>query len=430
MNLVRLRSAAIVLPAVFLPAAAQAADARPLRLDDAVQMALSRNEAARIADAQVVVSDAAVEKARVAFLPTIVGVGSDVQRGSATQAQPQNIATASGTLTQPLLNAGAWPLYRQAERLLDAQHATSSEEKRLLSFSAANTFLQCLSVEQVLSAARKRLDTAKASLTDAQARVDAGLNSSNDVTRAQLDVASAQQEVSLDEGSVRRAYVALELVLNAPVQGPLVTPSATLQASQVAAGPLEKLVASAEGRRLDLVAGKHARRAAELFAQEPLLRLVPLVGIAGAVTETSNPGATGRATDETLTATLTWTLYDAGNRYADKHSRDAALDISDLQVSALERQIKGDVSSALASLESSQAAFRAAASAVDASRRSVSETATLYRQGLASALELTDANDSRFVAEVGYASAEFAMAEAYLALRQAMGLDPLGTVLS
>jgi hypothetical protein len=40
-----------------------------------------------------------------------------------------------------------------------------------------------------------------------------------------------------------------------------------------------------------------------------------------------------------------------------------------------------------------------------------------------------DANDSRFTAEVNYAAAEFAMAQAYLSLRQALGLDALGTEL-
>ncbi len=125
----------VALPAVLLPFAANAATDHPLRIDEAVQLALARNEAAKIADAQVVVADAAVEKARAAFLPTIVGVGTDVQHAVT---QPANIGTASGTFSLPLLNAPAWPLYRQAQRLLDAQRATSTDAKRLLSFSAAN----------------------------------------------------------------------------------------------------------------------------------------------------------------------------------------------------------------------------------------------------------------------------------------------------
>jgi len=65
----------------------------------------------------------------------------------------------------------------------------------------------------------------------------------------------------------------------------------------------------------------------------------------------------------------------------------------------------------------------------DAAQQNVDETAILYRQGLAKAIELIDANDSRFTADVNYAGAQYSMAVAYLNLRQAMGLDPLGTEL-
>jgi outer membrane protein TolC len=415
-----------------LAGAAQAASDHPLKLEEAVQLALTRNERARIADEQVHVADAAVEKARVAFLPTVTALGSDVARPydvvkNGATVTPYNAATSSGTISQPLVNLPAWPLYRQAQRLLDAQRATSTDTKRILEFDAANSFINALSVEAVLAAANKRLDTAKASLLDTQARVEAQLNSSNDVTRAQLDLASAVQEVASDDGNVKKAYVALEFVLNSPVTPPLVHPTPTLQAAAGGFGTVETLVASAEVHRLDLMASKHVARAAHLFADEPLMRLVPTLGIAGAVTAASLPYASGRNTDETLTTTLTWQVYDAGNRYADKHSRDASAIIADLNEVTLERQIKSDVETAAAALASAQAAFRAAADAVTASQKNVGETSTLYRQGLATALELTDANDSRFEAEVGYSGAEFAMALAYLALREAMGLEPLGT---
>ena len=87
------------------------------------------------------------------------------------------------------------------------------------------------------------------------------------------------------------------------------------------------------------------------------------------------------------------------------------------------------VRSAVALLVSAQAAFHVAEDSVKFARQNVDETAILYRQGLAKAIELVDANDSRFTAEVNFASAEFVMAQAYLTLRQALGLDPLGTEL-
>ena len=47
-----------------------------------------------------------------------------------------------------------------------------------------------------------------------------------------------------------------------------------------------------------------------------------------------------------------------------------------------------------------QAAFHSAADGVKVAKQNVEETAILYRQGLATALELVDANDSRFTADV------------------------------
>jgi len=49
-------------------------------------------------------------------------------------------------------------------------------------------------------------------------------------------------------------------------------------------------------------------------------------------------------------------------------------------------------------------------------------------QGLATALELTDANDSRFEAEVGYTGAQFSMALAYLALARRWGSSRWGRI--
>ena len=166
--------------------------------------------------------------------------------------------------------------------------------------------------------------------------------------------------------------------------------------------------------------------AAQDFADEPLLRAVPVVGVQGQVAANTTPTAAHPWNDENVQATLTWTLYDAGNRYADKHSRDAQLEIASLNAQNLARSVDAQVRSAVAVLASAQTTFHVAEQSVRFARQNVEETAILYRQGLAKAIELVDANDSRFTAEVTYATAEFTMAQAYLELRQALGLGALG----
>ncbi|MCJ7485987.1 MAG: TolC family protein, partial [Candidatus Aminicenantes bacterium] len=50
----------------------------------------------------------------------------------------------------------------------------------------------------------------------------------------------------------------------------------------------------------------------------------------------------------------------------------------------------------------------------------------LYRQGLASALEVADANVSLFEAEVGLVQERYGLGVAFLNLEAALGLDPFG----
>ncbi len=401
-----------------------------MTLADAVNLALSRNERARISELNILVAEAGVERARAGFLPVMTALGTDQQHAyGSTDKNPNNVGNASLTINQPILNAPAFPLYAQAKRLADAQHAQTIDDKRLLGFSAASAFFAVLNAQDVLQAAQNQLETAKANLADAQARAQAGLTSSNDVTRAQIDMASSAREAQTDQGTLDGALVQLAFVVNAPVAGTLAPPEATLAAAKVPTGQLEPLVRFAFDHRPDVVASRNSALAAHDFAEEPLLRLVPTLGVQGQATVTSNSAVTGRWNDELVQATLSWTLYDAGVRYADKHSRDAQAEIADLTLQQLFRSVDAQVRSAVAVLAASQGAFHVAEDAVRAARQSVEETGILYKQGLAKAIELVDANDSRFLAEVNYASAEFAMAQAYLGLRQALGLDALGTEL-
>src|SRR5262249_27384599 len=110
----------------------------------------------------------------------------------------------------------------------------------------------------------------------------------------------------------------------------------------------------------------------------------------------------------------------------DKRSRDASANIADLNTDVLLRSIDTQVRTAHVTLEAAQAALAASERSMKAAERSSTETLILYRQGLAKAIELVDSAEQTFLAEVSFATAEFSVAVAYLTLRQAVGLDPLG----
>ena len=243
----------VSLAATIAAAPAHAADPPPssaMSLEEAVQLALTRNERARISDLNVSVAEAAVEKARTAFLPVVTAVGTDQQHAYATTpTRPNNVAQATATVNQPIVNASAFPLYSQAKNLADAQHAQNVDDKRVLGFNAATAFFGVLQGQAVVQAAQRQLDNAKANLADAQARADAHLTSTNDVTRAQIDVSAAQREVENDKGALESAKVQLVFVINAPVAGTVAEPARQLgAATQPPAGP-DGLVEFAIGDR-------------------------------------------------------------------------------------------------------------------------------------------------------------------------------------
>jgi outer membrane protein TolC len=417
-------------PAPGTSPGAQARGGPGLKIDDAVQLALTRNERSRISDLNVVIADAAVEKARTGFLPVLAFNANDTAAGEVASGQPRQVGTGNIVLTQPILNPSAYPLYAQAKALAAAQRAQNVDDKLVLAFNAATAFFAVLSTSAVVEAAERQLENAQANVADTQARAEAQLTSTNDVTRARVDQAGSGRELEADRGALGNAYIQLSFLLNAPIDGPLVSPDATLSAAELPPGPAEALVKFALDRRPDVLADKESALAAHHFADEPMMRLIPSVGLVGTASGTTNTPASTRVwNQETVAATLSWTIYDAGSRYADKHSRDAQAAIADLNLQALVRNVDAQVRGSIVLLESAQAEFLVAGQARDAARQNVDETAILYRQGLAKAIELVDANDSRFTAEVNYAGAQYSMAEAYLNLRQSLGLEPLGTEL-
>jgi outer membrane protein TolC len=391
-----------------------------LRLEDAVELALTRNERAQIAALDVVIADAGVAKARAAFLPVLAARGNDTLHPRDT---PLNTVDGTLTLTQPLIDPSAWPLYAQARHEASAQRAQSADDRRQVAFDAAKAFIAVLLADQVVQAAQKKLDTARADLADTDAQARAQLVSSNDVTRARIGLASSERELASDQGSLDAAYIQLALVVKAPIARGLVVPAALLDAGVQPVPPADALVAHSLARRPDLAARKDLALAAHDFAREPRMRWLPTLDLVGQLAASSHAESD---LSGTVALTANWAIFDAGARSADARSRDAQAAIADLTADALIRTIDAQVRTAAVALVSAQLALAAGQGAMDAARKSADETAILYHQQLAKAIELLDANEQRFAAEVNFAEAQFSVASAYLALRQAMGLDPLG----
>lgn len=421
---------AVVLAGVLFTVPAQAQEV--LRLDQAVRAALENNERARKAPLRIEQASGQLERARGAFLPTLSATGSGQYRLREDRSGRNTTSSGTITLSQPILAPSAFPSYSQASHQLESEKWNSVQDRRVVAFDTARSFLQALAADRVFEAAARRLERARANLQNAEARAAAGLASVNDATRATLELATAAREVATAEGRVGTAYLQLGFLMGRPVAPPqpggqpvLAAPDGTDAAAASFETNPEDQVRAALERRPDLRAAHERTEALRASAKEPLYRLAPTLSASAQVRVLPDPLPTERGHEETATLNLQWNIFDAGFRYADRRTRTAQAESQALDESMLRRSVDNDIRVALVSLKAAREAFKIADEAIVTAQRSSDETEILYKQGLARAIELTDATARRFDAEVTRASAKLTMEQAYLELRYALGLLPV-----
>lgn len=432
------RSAAAVVGVLLAlaPSMARAEDTG-LTLEMAVRLALTRNERALAADAEVKAAEARVTRARAFFMPTLTTTGTYTRRPFEVSRkvgdtniviQSYNALAAVAQVNMTLFDAKSIPGLLQANSERDAQRFASAESCRQLSFEVSNAFLASLGTDQVLEASRNRFAYARQSLDAAKARYAAGLVSVNDVTRAELEYATAEMGVIQVKGQVETTYLELGYLLadREAARKKLVIPEFLLRGAEAGPSSAEQMIAEAQDRRLDLGSLRYHAKAQRALLIGPTLSWLPSLSFNGQYRYTNESGLTGRPTNWNLGLTMTWAIFDGFSRNADYRERKALAVLADLDVKTAMRKVELDVRDALVSLDNQRATLNQAVVATDVARKNAKETAELYRQGLATALQAADANVSLFEAEVELVRERYGLGIAFLNLEAALGLDPFG----
>jgi outer membrane protein TolC len=410
--------------ALALAAAPARADDAPLTLERAMRLAVERDERAAIADQEVVVADARVDRARAFFFPSITASGDYRYRGEPGNFQEHNVVTAglAGRIT--LFDGRGFPLYQATTLERDAARLDRREARRQIAFEAGRAFLATLGAQAVHEAAEHRIDFARLSLADARGRARAQLASTNDVTRAELELATAGLEQRRAEGDWVEARLQLGWLLGHRVDGRLAAPDALLGARS-ATSATSAVRGEAAAGRLDLAALAARAAAAAQLTKETAWRWAPSIAAVAEATTTSVGGVSGKTTDWFVGLSAVWQLWDGGGRTADRHARQAESRIARLRVEQDTRRAALETASATAAVDTARRTTSEAETAVVAARRNVEETRTLYKQGLARALEVADASARLFEVEVALARERVGLGVAVLALDAARGGDPL-----
>jgi outer membrane protein TolC len=429
--------AAFSLGLIIILAPLVASQDDPLTLDEAVKLALERNERAKATWEEVVAANARVAQARSFFLPSITSTGTYTRRAYETRRivgdteviiQRYNALSETLALSQTLFDARSLTSLAAVRARRDADVAAAAESRRQLAFEVSQAFLATLGTTQVREASARRFTYAGQSLEAAKARFAAGLASVNDVTRAELEYATAEVGLTQVKGQVETSTLQLGHLLDAAdaVRGPLVVPEFLIEAAAAEAADAEGLVAEALARRLDVGSLRSLASAQRSLSKLPMLGWLPSLSASGRYSLTNEASFNNRNWNWSVGATLTWSLFDGGSRFGQSKEQRALARMADLDLQAATRQVDVEVREALVSLSSQRASLKQASVAHEVAKKNAAETTELYRQGLASALEVADAIVSLFEAEVALVQERYGLGVAFLNLEAALGLDPFG----
>jgi outer membrane protein TolC len=325
--------------------------------------------------------------------------------------QPQNQLDANLILTVPLINIANWDRRAAAESTLAAAQADEANSELAVQKSVIRDYYTLLGDEAVLLSATRNLEIARHNVKLARDRKDSGTSSELDVQRALADQAKAEQNVTASQLGVtntRRDLYSLSGLVPEPVSS---FPEDDLHEEDALAnwtGRTSKVpsVQSAEANRVTAEEGVRTVKASLLptvsaTAEEKFTNATAFVG--GHTAIYLLQVAASWKLDTTLVAqTRAQNAAAAAARANEEHARQAAEDavFRDWQ------QIRADIDSARSTRVQIVAATLAATLAQDR-----------YESGVATQLDVLQAQKDAFSADVARIQADADLAYARLALR-------------
>jgi len=414
------------------PAAAEpAAPAGPLTLAEALALAKRNNEVTGVAEARIERAQALRRQAVAQLIPTLTLNGTYTRRarevtrevgGDEVVVQALDAYNGQAVVESVLFDLRAVPLLRAATRGVAAQTLESAELERALAFDVADTFYTSLGADALLVAAERRVRVAEQTVEESKLRLEAGLANRNDLTRAELELATARLTATRAARDAEAARLALSYLIAAPVDRALEAPAEL----EVTAGETPALVDRALGERYEVAALAERAEAARQAAIAPRLGYVPTLDLRGTWRWTNEAGLSGREEDWNVALLFGWSIWDGGDRNATAAARDADYREAQLALSDRQRRVALEVEQAVADLAAADAAYDQAEAQLDAASQNAEEVRERYRAGLATALEQADAAVSQFEAEAETARQGFLRAVTRLAVERAVGAWPLG----
>lgn len=366
--------------------------------------------------AQAAITRASVRRAWTSWQPDLVATGAYDHSGNELQLPPgtfgpeqtapitilaRNTQTGTLQLTQPLFNPQGLFLPGIANAAAEAADRTADDQRELSLLAVAQTYLNLQGLAGLLDAAREAERVALRREQDARARIAAGTEVEIGLLRAQSETAQARAQIANLLGQIDGFLPLLEALTGEAVE-PLPTITAELGATGEEPGePWQNAYAV----KAALAAVQSASKS---VTYDDFLWLPSVNGIwRGNYNSTGGFAGTQFTHDYILNISIP--LYDKGIRYAQRSEDNARLAQAQANLASARARARAAWAAARANLTAAQAVLQQTLAAYQLANRTQAQVEASARAGVATSLDLSDADQRRFAAQNAAAQARAAV---------------------
>jgi outer membrane protein TolC len=334
--------------------------------------------------------------------------------------QPVGAWTVSGSVKLPLLVPTAWAERAAAEHGSEAASASTAAVRLQLRAALVQSAWAAAAAEEIVLASERAVGVAEEHRQNAARMVSAGEAAPLSVLKADTEAVKRESDSVRARADLERVRLALGVLLGRS------EPVRVLPGPQTDDGVptwSEGLLSEAFGHRPELQSNQAKIRASQAQTLAARLRLVPQISSTATVFASDMPYPTGKKDGWRVTVDATWLLFDGGYRSARRAQTQAETESTGAANEATRLAIAQELADAIRDIRVAAERLRLAERQVAFATEAAASAKRTFEGGVTGSLEVLDANDRLYQADVGLAEARGRLGVARAGLAKALGRD-------
>ncbi len=332
---------------------------------------------------------------------------------------PFNYSSLQGSLNLSVYDAVEhrnWQAAKQTER---AMLLSAKDTRELVVLAAGGTYLQTIATAARVASQQAQVNNAQAIYNQAVVRKQAGTNARIDVTRSLVEFQTEQQRLSSLQADLRKQKISLARIIGLPLDREL-NLTDTLHFDATTPPGAGESIQRALQHRADIQAAEAQVRAAGQQVSAARAERLPSVSVGGNY-GVLGPNPTSAHGVFAVTGSVNVPVWQGGRIGGDIQQAEATLHQRQAELTDQRGRVEQDVRTALIELQTALGQVKLAESNRNYANDTLSQARDRFNAGVATTVEVVQAQEQVASAESDYISSLFSVNLAKLMLARATG---------